>query len=351
MMALSGCKKEQQPEEKPIIPDEENCWGIDLSAIDFSKDKVLEAQLDGKALALITKEYLGDAIGKQAVLVYPITSGGKWNTDSISVAAVTLVQKGATFAVPEECVSGGSLKYYPSENVYFYNDVREANRRAASKVFLKKNTDGSTSVKYVSTSTATLKLRPLTMSLDGYDYPLVKIAGQLWTAENIKASRYADGSPVPNAGNWSSYVSNWAKSLNTAAGTLYNAYALGFTTNVDSVIVSPIAPAGWRVPTGGPLGDWDKLANFLPDAKYALATSHNVSGLSIVPSGRMNPNGELQQPEEDDIILWSSTGDSSSNVKAYFVKFYYKVTEGELIRTTSTTNKRAGFGVRLVKNF
>jgi uncharacterized protein (TIGR02145 family) len=85
--------------------------------------------------------------------------------------------------------------------------------------------------------------------IDGNIYTTVKIGDQVWTVENLKTTRFNDGSPISEVSD-----SNAWKELNTPAlchyenkpehsksyGPLYNWYAAS----------SPkIAPPGWRVPT------------------------------------------------------------------------------------------------------
>lgn len=348
VVALPGCtEKPVQPEP---LPAEADCWCIDLEKIDFSVDKVFEARADGEKLALITKEYLGDALGKQAVLIYTLNADGDWNRESVYVPEVTLVQRGNGFGAPEEAVSGGTLRFFPAENAFFYNDVSEAFELPVRKLYVRKEADGSTILVFSSTTRSEAVFKPLTLSLDGYDYPLVKIAGQLWTAENIKAVRYADGTAIPNTSSWTTYSSNWRQSPNPKAGILYSAVSLGFNgdSTLTDLLDSPLAPEGWRIPTGGSLGDWAALASFLPGASYVLASAHNVSGLAVFPSGRVHSDGQTWAPEDDDCLFWSSTDDTDQ--KAFFTKIFAR-TEGESIQCTSSTNKRSGFAVRLVKDF
>lgn len=352
LFMVLGCGKIAQPGTDAVVEEsEKDCWRVDIAGMDFSVDKVWRVRdSSGSELALVTREYLGEALGRQAVLVYLRKADGSWNTDSIFVAAVTLVEKGLKYIEPEECVSGGTLKYYPADNAYFYNDVALSREAALGTVYIKLAEDGSTFVKTASNSMAAARLSPMRMSLDGYDYPLVKIAGYLWTAENIKAGRYADSKPIPSEGRWSAHVPNWGESSAKGAGRLYNAYSLGFTADDEegTEIVSPLAPEGWRLPSAGVGSDWEALAGFAGGSSALRKTGTDVTGFSIVPFGRITSAGSVQEAQTDDHIFWSST--SAGGTKASIAKIYYK-TSGDLVQYMSSTDKRSGFGVRLTKTF
>lgn len=101
---------------------------------------------------------------------------------------------------------------------------------------------------------------------DGNQYDIVKIGTQWWMMENLKTTKYDDGTPIVHVGatdaDWvnPSIVSNGAyceynNSTSTADvyGMLYNWYAV---TNPSH----SLAPAGWHVATKA---DWDVLETYL----------------------------------------------------------------------------------------
>ncbi len=100
---------------------------------------------------------------------------------------------------------------------------------------------------------------------DGNVYTTVQIGSQVWTVENLRTTRYADGTPIPHVSNNSEwrdlstpaycYYGNTTNADSIAkSGALYNYYAVADTNSKS------IAPAGWRVPTDG---DWDVLRDYL----------------------------------------------------------------------------------------
>jgi uncharacterized protein (TIGR02145 family) len=92
---------------------------------------------------------------------------------------------------------------------------------------------------------------------DGNVYRTIKIGNQVWMAENLRTTKFQDGSPISyatNNGSWSSsasttplytFVNN--NSGNTQIhGLLYNYQAVRFSTSSNTT--TNICPVGWRVP-------------------------------------------------------------------------------------------------------
>lgn len=101
--------------------------------------------------------------------------------------------------------------------------------------------------------------------IDGNFYKTVKINNQIWMAENLKVTRYNDGTLIPNitdrekwlslnVGSWCYY--NNDKCYNDRYGKLYNWY----TTNNKVNNNKNICPQDWHVPKHE---DWKKLKDFL----------------------------------------------------------------------------------------
>ncbi len=90
----------------------------------------------------------------------------------------------------------------------------------------------------------------IVIDLDGNAYQTLTIGTQVWMAENLKTTKYSDGTPILNvtdnaAWNTSStgawcYFNNTATN-NTVYGKLYNWYAISNPRN--------LAPTGWHIPS------------------------------------------------------------------------------------------------------
>jgi uncharacterized protein (TIGR02145 family) len=101
--------------------------------------------------------------------------------------------------------------------------------------------------------------------IDGNTYKTVQIGTQVWMAENLKTSKYSDGTTIPNITDNTQWLKNttgaWAYYNNDAAnnakyGKLYNWYAVSKTTNGNK----NVCPTGWHVPTGA---EWTVLTDYL----------------------------------------------------------------------------------------
>jgi uncharacterized protein (TIGR02145 family) len=169
----------------------------------------------------------------------------------------------------------------------------------------------------VATATRTFELfaglvcaeAPSATDIDGNVYRNVQIGGQCWMAENMKTTRYRDGSDILNvtdstawtllsSGAWCSYEHN--PGYDDPYGKLYNWYAVADPRNV--------CPMGWHVPTDA---EWSTLVNYLDPAnetggffsetaggkmrstgtQYWEAPNEgatNESGFSGLPGGRLS---------------------------------------------------------------
>jgi uncharacterized protein (TIGR02145 family) len=100
---------------------------------------------------------------------------------------------------------------------------------------------------------------------EGNSYKTVYIGTQQWMAENLKVSKYSDGTAIPNitnntqwlelsSGAWSYYNNDVAN--NAKYGKLYNWYVVSKNTNGNK----NVCPTGWHVPT---YNEWTVLTGYL----------------------------------------------------------------------------------------
>ena len=124
---------------------------------------------------------------------------------------------------------------------------------------------------------------------EGNSYKTVYIGTQQWMAENLKVSKYSDGTTIPNITGdteWSSlttgafsYYNNVAAN-NAKYGKLYNWYAVSKTTNGNK----NLCPAGWHVPTDA---EWTVLTDYLGEELVAGGKMKEVGTTSWI-----SPNTE-----------------------------------------------------------
>ena len=196
---------------------------------------------------------------------------------------------------------------------------------------------------------------------DGNIYKTVTIGTQTWMAENLRTTKYRDGSAIPNITDntdWTNLTTgaycnyNNTKRADTIAtyGRLYNWYAATDSRN--------IAPTGWHIPTDA---EWTTLTTYLGGPGVAggkmkeTGTTHwtspnngatNESGLTCLPSSsRCNSVGTFEYLGYYG-YYWSST-QSQYDVGSAQERGLAYSDAGCLVGITYVT---CGFAVRLVKD-
>ena len=202
---------------------------------------------------------------------------------------------------------------------------------------------------------------------DGNTYKTVTIGTQTWMAENLRTTKFNDGTEIPlisDSNAWDSIAWHNTKSpaycyyLNDAAtyrniyGALYNGYA---------VISGKLAPIGWHVATDA---DWTTLTEYLGGEGVAggklkeTGTTHwgspnfgatNESGFTSLPGGyRGNSTPDDQDAGYHDMgnlgSFWTAT-EHMSGLLIFCEMFKYGKT---VIRPLDS--KYHGFSVRCVKD-
>jgi uncharacterized protein (TIGR02145 family) len=118
--------------------------------------------------------------------------------------------------------------------------------------------------------------------IDGNVYKTVTIGKQVWMAENLKTSKYNDGTSIPLVMDSTAW-----KALKTPAYSWYNKYIAnkeiyGALYNWFAVKTNKLCPSGWHVPNDA---EWTTLTTYLGDV--------NVSGGKLKEKGTIhwkNPN-------------------------------------------------------------
>lgn len=130
--------------------------------------------------------------------------------------------------------------------------------------------------------------------IDGNIYKTIQIGAQAWMAENLKTTKFNDGSPIPyiaDATDWSQlsapgycWYNNDAESFKTVIGALYNWY----TTDVAGNGGKNVCPSGWHVPTDP---EWTILTDYLGGLSVA-GGKLKESGISHWQSPNINASNE-----------------------------------------------------------
>lgn len=139
--------------------------------------------------------------------------------------------------------------------------------------------------------------------IDGNEYRIVTIGTQVWMAENLKTTKYNDGTPIPYVPDSTQWVSLTTPGYcyfesNTAYRDLYGNFYNWYAARSEK-----LAPAGWHVPSDS---EWTVLANYLGGVDVAggkMKTNNttlwnspnlaatNSSGFSAIPAGERSNHG------------------------------------------------------------
>jgi uncharacterized protein (TIGR02145 family) len=149
-----------------------------------------------------------------------------------------------------------------------------------------------------------------TISYNGYTYTTVGIGNQCWMAENLRTSKYSDGTDIPDE----TFNNNGWGNLTTGArteyqdvigyvsdyGYLYNWYAAKGIITDGGTSTNNICPTGWHVPTDS---DWNKLIKSIDsDADTTGTTTQSTSA-----GGKMKSSSSL----------WNSPNTAADNSSGF----------------------------------
>jgi len=209
--------------------------------------------------------------------------------------------------------------------------------------------------------------------IDGNTYNTVSIGTQCWTKQNLKVTKYNDGTLITldasggSSGNgvgvtWSATPGKYTIYENESStgsnatnyGFLYNWYAAaGIITSVGSPTKN-ICPLGWHVPTDA---EWTYLVNFLlPDSETKLKenstlwttnTGSDAFGFSARPGGVRDPNGFFAF-KGSGAFYWSSTVDDINATPP--TAFSQNLDNNNSNQTRFPAQINHGYSVRCLKN-
>jgi uncharacterized protein (TIGR02145 family) len=193
---------------------------------------------------------------------------------------------------------------------------------------------------------------------DGNTYKTIQIGTQTWMSENLKTTKYNDGTNIPNETNnvtWAGLSSgaycwyNNDASNKATYGALYNWYAVNTTK---------LCPTGWHVPTET---EWVTLTTYLGGTNVAggkikeTGTTHwispntgatNESGFTALPAGYRDiygGNGGVCYNLGNVLNMWTATSTSSTFA-------YYREMQSNLATlTTQNYYRENGYSVRCIQ--
>ena len=158
---------------------------------------------------------------------------------------------------------------------------------------------------------------PIVTDIDGNEYSTVRIGKQIWIGENLRTTRYSDGTPIPLVEN----ETYWANLTDLDKAYCYydnvpnddNRYGLLYTwaaaTNGEGYSstnpsgIQGVSPEGWHIPS---YSEWDQLREYLGGADIAggkmkeagtdnwhspNTEATNESAFTVLPAGYRSKTG------------------------------------------------------------
>jgi uncharacterized protein (TIGR02145 family) len=193
--------------------------------------------------------------------------------------------------------------------------------------------------------------------IDGNEYKTVTLGTQVWMAENLKTTKYNDGTNIPlvtDDNQWQKYepafcwYNNDEPENKNTYGALYNWY---------TVNTKKLCPVGWHVPSkeelrsfifktfpakdtvsGGKLKEAGTVHWRIPN-KGAT----NETGFTALPGGYRHYNGEFKSLGENG-YWWSSSEENSYVARSWFMNYKYSEVYPYFL------SKRGGFSIRCIKD-
>ena len=202
--------------------------------------------------------------------------------------------------------------------------------------------------------------------IDNNRYDIVTIGSQTWMAENLRVTRYNDGTAIPQVtaiedwSNLSTPAYTYYDNVSSYYGALYNYYAVADTNSLN------VCPIGWHVPTDS---EWDTLVTYLGgelvaggkmketgigfwDTPNTGAT--NESGFAGLPGGYLFI--DTLTPANSGFTnigmvgnWWSSTKDEDHPTFAW-LRAIFNSAENVDRNHYGILDKRCGFSVRCVRD-
>ena len=188
--------------------------------------------------------------------------------------------------------------------------------------------------------------------IDGNNYKTVNIGTQTWMAENLKTTKYRDGTSIPNVtsyswdnlttGAWCYYNNN--SNYDEAYGKLYNWYAVG---------TGKLCPEGWHVPS---ISEWEILIDnnlYLKEIGsehwyyYSGITDQvtNEYGFTALPGGKRDDIGGDFLSMGSSAYWWSTS--TYLSYWAYYCCMFESSTD---VYCASNESMEYGFSVRCLKD-
>jgi len=208
-----------------------------------------------------------------------------------------------------------------------------------------------------------------TVSYDGVTYNTVQIGNQCWFKENLRTTKYNDGTSITNITNASTWTSTTTGAYCCYSNSTSNCTTYGALYNWYAVTTGKLCPSGWHVPSDA---EWKTLEMYLgmtqaqadatgwrgtdqgsklagnaslwTDGALDQNVNFGTSGFSALPGGSRNHSDGSFSSLGNYGYWWSSTVYDGSN--AWYRSLYCN--NANVLRYNY--DKRSGFSVRCLRD-
>ena len=235
---------------------------------------------------------------------------------------------------------------------------------------------GTSTANCTNTATVTVTVNTFTcgtctVTYDGVTYNTVQIGNQCWFKENLRTTKYNDGTSITNVTDNATWTSTTSGAYCCYSNNTSNCTTYGALYNWYAVNTGKLCPSGWHVPSDA---EWTTLTNYLSAnstywcgsnssyiAKSLASTTswnsstttcavgnnlsaNNSTGFSALPGGyRIDSDGSFTNLGGSG-YWWSSTELDGSNARDRALSF------DNAIVYSFNSHKRHGFSVRCLRD-
>ena len=157
------------------------------------------------------------------------------------------------------------------------------------------NNNGSNNVNQEYPSTDHVLPNAVT-DIDGNSYDAVQIGDQVWMAENLRTTRYANGTTIPLGGTFSgSEQYRYAPGLSQSnEENMANVARYGYLYNWSVVYHGGICPNGWHVPS---IYEWEELTKYMAkQSTYTASGDPEHLAKALAATWGWNSSSEVDAP-------------------------------------------------------
>lgn len=185
--------------------------------------------------------------------------------------------------------------------------------------------------------------------IDGNVYPVVKIGHQVWMAENLRTTKYNDGTAIKLLPDYDLWETETGGAFCYYMNNADNKNPFGGLYNFAAVKTGKLCPDGWHVPV---LEEWQALTRYLNDIPGAklkekgttnwvknATNANNETGFTALPGGHRYASGNFSSFGNQG-SWWTKT--KKSEAEAYHIvihdytslvpSYVSKVNDGRSVR-------------------